>query len=64
MNGIKYPVKDITKFEKQNSPKVSVKLSGYEKNKVYLFCLSENIKTRRLNLLYITEGENGCITIS
>ena len=64
MNGIKYPVKDITKFKKQNSPQVSVNLSDYEENNVYLFCLSENIKTRRLNLLYITEGENGYITIS
>ena len=66
MNGIKYPVKvkDITKFEKQNCPEVSVNLFGYEENKVYLLRSSEDIKTRHLNLLYITEGENGHYTLT
>ena len=61
MNVTKYPVKvkDITKFKKQNSPEVSVNLFGYEENKVYLLRSSEVIKTHHLNLLYITEGENG-----
>lgn len=58
MNGIKYPVKvkGITKLEKQNSPEVSV--ICYEENKVYLFRLSENMKTHHLILLYITKGES------
>ena len=58
MSGIKYPVniKDIKKFEYQNS--ISVNVYGYEDKKIFLLRITTMITARHhVNLLYITAGK-------